>query len=87
VNCAECQLLEEAKEQYWQAYQRQKYINNSGFFKEVKSTEEIDHLLEEYQISSARLRYHLAIKHTDLGHRVSEKDLQLLSDDDGPVNC
>jgi hypothetical protein len=87
MTCPECQRLKESKEQYWQAYQRQKQISNSGLFKEVKLTEEIDHLVEEYKISSAQLRYHLAIKHTDQGHRVSEQDLQLLEDDDGPISC
>jgi hypothetical protein len=87
MSCEECERLKEAKENYWRAYQKQKHLNNSGLFKEVKSTEEIDHLLDEYKIASARLRYHLAIKHTDQGHRVSEEDLKLLSDDDGPVTC
>lgn len=87
MTCTECQLLEESKEQCWLAYEHQKRINKSRLFNDVKSTEETDHLLEEYKISSARLRYHLAIKHTDQGHRVSENDLHLLSDEDGPISC
>jgi hypothetical protein len=74
VTCPECQRLKESKEEYWKAYQRQKQLNHLVLFKEVKPTEEIEHLLEEYKISSARLRSQLAIKHTDYGHRVSEQD-------------
>jgi hypothetical protein len=87
MSCVECERLKEAKEDYWQAYQKQKHLNHSGLFKEVKSTEEIDHLLEEYKIAAARLRYHLAMKHTDQGHRVSQDDMDLLSAEDGPVGC
>jgi hypothetical protein len=87
MTCVECECLKDAKENCWQAYQKQKRINNSGLFKEVKSTEEIDHLLDEYKIASARLRYHLAIKHTDQGHRVSQDDIDFLSAEDGPVGC
>jgi hypothetical protein len=84
--CAECARLKNLKEEFWQAYQRQKHLNNSGLFQELKSNAEIDLLLEEYKITSARLRYHLAIKHTEQGHRVSEADLRLLGDEDGLAN-
>lgn len=87
MTCVECQRLTEAKENYWQTYRRQKHLSNSGRFKELKSTEEIDDLLEKYKIASASLRYHLAIKHTHEGHRVSHADIELLSDDDDPVSC
>ena len=85
MNCGECERLSTAKEEYWHAYQKEKLRSKVGLFKELKSTEEIDHLLEEYKIASARLRYHLAVKHTDEGHRVSEADLKLLGHEDGPV--
>jgi hypothetical protein len=81
--CTECEKLKKSKEDFWQAYQRQKRLNNSGLLKELKSTEGIDLLLDEYKIASARLRYHLAAKHTDQGHRVSENNLNLLNEADG----
>jgi ribosomal protein L29 len=83
MKCDECNLLTTAKEQSWKAYQKQKHRSKS----EVKSTEEIDHLLEEYKIASARLRYHLAVKQPEEGHRVNPEDIQLLNDEDGPVSC
>jgi hypothetical protein len=85
--CPECEKLKKSKEDFWQAYQRQKRMNNSGLLKELKSTEGIDLLLNEYKIASARLRYHQSVKHADQGHRVSENDLNLLNEEDGPVNC
>jgi hypothetical protein len=84
TTCAECEQLKKLREDLWQNYQDQKHRNKSGLFKELKSTAEIDYLLEQYKIASARLRYHLAIKHTDIGHRVSEADVRLLEDEDGP---
>jgi hypothetical protein len=85
--CEECARLKNVKEEFWQAYQRQKHLNNSGLFQELKSNAEIDLPLDEYKITSARLRYHLAIKHTDQGHRVSKADQRLLDDENGPVSC
>jgi hypothetical protein len=85
--CPDCEQLKKSKDEVWRAYQEQKRRNNSGLFKELKTTEETDRLLEEYKIASARLRHHLAVKHTEQGHRVSESDLRLLENEDGPVSC
>jgi hypothetical protein len=87
ATCPDCEQLKKFKENVWQTYQDQKRKNNSGLFKELKSTEETDHLLEEFKVASARLRHHLAVKHADQGHRLSEADLRLLEDEDGPVSC
>ena len=81
--CPDCEQLKKSREKIWQAYQDQKLRNNVGLFKELKSTEETDHLLEEFKVASARLRHHLAVKHADHGHRLSESDLRLLENEEG----
>jgi hypothetical protein len=84
--CPECERLIKSKEKLWRNYEDQKNLAGTGLFKEVKSTEEIDQLLKDYKIALARLRCHLAVKHADEGHRVSEEDLRLVDGQISPTN-
>ena len=78
AKCTECEQLRKFRQKVWQEYQDQLRRNRLESPKQIKPAEETDRLLEEFRVASARWRHHLAVKHADQGHHVSEADLRLL---------